>query len=175
MTKEELANRGKNISRGLSLYFKNGGKHPQSGKKQGQEWIDRRMASVKATRDAHGPYPKRVFTEEQKIKIGNKNRGINNGMFRAFGELSPTWNGGITKSSHGYTIVRVNGLARYEHRRKAEDALGRKLKSNEVVHHINHNNSDNRNNNLLICTRGYHRQLHTKMAEAWAREHFPAA
>lgn len=52
-----------------------------------------------------------------------------------------------------------------EHRRKAEEVLGRALKSSECVHHINGNTLDNRNFNLLICTSGYHRYLHSKLSK----------
>lgn len=42
-------------------------------------------------------------------------------------------------------------------------ALGRPLKENEVVHHIDENIKNNTPNNLLICTRSYHTRLHAKM------------
>lgn len=49
------------------------------------------------------------------------------------------------------------------HRALAEKALGRKLTTDEVVHHINEDPLDNRPENLLICTRAYHKLLHTRM------------
>ncbi len=57
----------------------------------------------------------------------------------------------------------------------AEMVLKRPLKEGEVVHHINLNTKDNRHKNLLICTNGYHRQIHSKMAYIYAKEHFAGA
>lgn len=50
-----------------------------------------------------------------------------------------------------------------EHRIIAERVLGRPLKENEVVHHINLHKRDFRNCNLLICDKQYHAYLHHAM------------
>jgi transcription elongation factor len=50
-----------------------------------------------------------------------------------------------------------------EHRYIMEQIIGRALKSNEVVHHINCSHDDNRKENLQLMTRAEHSRLHGKM------------
>ena len=67
-----------------------------------------------------------------------------------------------------YRRVRVNGKAVPEHRLIAEEVLGRPLRPDEVVHHLNMDKTDNRRCNLLICSTSYHKYLHHAMAKAYA-------
>ena len=57
-------------------------------------------------------------------------------------------------ASHGYNYISIydNGETKYvaEHRFIAEKKLGRKLKNNEVVHHIDGNKMNNAENNLMV-------------------------
>jgi hypothetical protein len=46
-----------------------------------------------------------------------------------------------------------------------EKVLGRRLKKGELVHHFDDNGLNNNHNNLLICTRSYHRYLHKSKGE----------
>ena len=50
----------------------------------------------------------------------------------------------------GYKVIQVNGKPIKEHRYFMEQYLGRKLKSNEIIHHINGVRHDNRISNLKI-------------------------
>lgn len=65
---------------------------------------------------------------------------------------------------NGYICRYINGYNKKgnvkEHRYIMEQYLGRKLKSNEVVHHIDGNRENNDIKNLQVMTRGEHSKLH---------------
>lgn len=61
-------------------------------------------------------------------------------------------------SSHGYRYIGE----RAEHRLVVERALGRTLKFNEVVHHADGDNRNNRPSNLVVMDRGECSRLHTR-------------
>jgi len=61
---------------------------------------------------------------------------------------------------------------RLEHVIKAEKILNRPLNKHECVHHIDGDQSNNENKNLLICTRSYHGWLHWEMSRRYAKEKF---
>ncbi len=76
----------------------------------------------------------------------------------------------------GYKVLfgddHPNRVGKLEHRFIVEQVLGRSLKPNEEVHHVNGDILDNRNSNLLVCDLSYHRWFHHKMSKLYMKEHF---
>jgi hypothetical protein len=74
--------------------------------------------------------------------------------------------GSYCKTVAGYLRVKVSGYPRsdrgwvLEHRHVMEGALGRALRSDEVVHHRNGDRTDNRLANLLLVTVNSHGEQH---------------
>jgi hypothetical protein len=62
----------------------------------------------------------------------------------------------------GYELCRKDGKSQYIHRIVMEKKLGRQLKENECVHHINGNKLDNRPGNLELMNYSEHGKLHPR-------------
>lgn len=65
-------------------------------------------------------------------------------------------------NSNGYKMIKIDNRWIPEHRYLMEQKIRRKLKSDEIVHHINHNKKDNRISNLQIMTISEHISHHQK-------------
>ncbi|MFA4826469.1 MAG: HNH endonuclease [Methanoregula sp.] len=82
------------------------------------------------------------------------------------GEKAINWKGGKVIDKRGYILIycptHPNAVGNYvpEHRLVMEKKIGRFLLRKEHVHHINHNNQDNRPENLMILSRGEHSRIH---------------
>ena len=98
-------------------------------------------------------------------------KGHNTKWLKRFGPAHPKWKGGEQTNDQGYRLILVPGHPRgtehgyvREHIVIAERALGHPLPSQAVVHHVNEQRSENRNNNLVICENDrYHKLLHRRM------------
>ena len=79
------------------------------------------------------------------------------------GPKHPLYRGGKSRDGNGY-VTNTSGpnAGKREHRVVMERAVGRKLRADEIVHHINGNKADNRIENLRLETRGSHNREHGK-------------
>ncbi len=97
----------------------------------------------------------------RKIATGRKQSEetkIKRGIYRV-GSESSRWKGGISfDKNNGY--FRENITGKRIHRKIVEDFLGRSLKNNEQIHHINGIKTDNRIENLIITSRSEHKKFH---------------
>jgi len=73
--------------------------------------------------------------------------------------------GSGSKTADGYMIHSSNGEKVLEHRIVAQEALGKTLPNNCVVHHVDQDRSNNNPINLVICpSQEYHALLHIRQA-----------
>jgi hypothetical protein len=77
------------------------------------------------------------------------------------GPASGRWKGGRRVRPDGYIELRIDAVSVLEHRHVMEQHLGRKLRSDEHVHHINENKTDNRLENLQVMSMVEHLNYHT--------------
>lgn len=114
---------------------------------EGGAMISEIVAKVGTNRETVRQYLLKQYTPQQKRAIVKKN------IKWLRGKDSPNWKGGKEITKEGYVVVWISRKEKImEHRMVMEKHLGRKLFRNEVVHHINGNNGDNRLANLELTT-----------------------
>jgi hypothetical protein len=114
------------------------------------------------------PLAKKTNKKKGLVK-GQPTRYCHNHHRKYAGKTHPRWNGGKTRI-RGYVAIfkpehprAIKGRYVYEQILIAEKALGKPLPKGALVHHVNENPLDNRNENLVICEgTSYHQFLHLR-------------
>jgi hypothetical protein len=71
----------------------------------------------------------------------------------------------------GYRYIYADGVKIASHRHIVEQREGRRLSSNEVVHHVDGNPMNNDPDNLVVLTRAEHQRLHAcRPRRRWTAE-----
>jgi hypothetical protein len=105
------------------------------------------VTQVGTNRESVRQYLLKRYTPKQKRAIVLKN------FKQPKGQASPSWKGGREVTKAGYVRLWISRNERVlEHRLVMEQHLGRRLNRDEVVHHINGDNADNRLSNLELTT-----------------------
>lgn len=91
----------------------------------------------------------------------NAQRG-QKGTTQLKGKESPHYRGERLRHN-GVWDYDIEGNYRPVHRMVMEEHLGRKLDDSEIVHHIDGDNTNNNVDNLYICSKGKHSELHLNL------------
>ena len=104
-------------------------------------------------------------SEESKKKMSESAKGIHRGS------LNGKWKGGKTISSQGYTLITLpSGKRELEHRLVMEKMIGRKLRKEEEVHHIDFDKTNNHPDNLYLFENGAKHQSYHCILKSFVKE-----
>ena len=133
-----------------------------------EQWLNRKVCSDKPCISRHSSIrTKKLLNEKPEFLLMLRTMAVGRkqsketkekrGIYRT-GDQHPKWKGGISDDGMGY--LRLNKGKKRIHRIVVEKSLGRVLSSNEIVHHIDGDKTNNNISNLQIVTRSEHCQIH---------------
>lgn len=102
----------------------------------------------------------KIITEEQRRLISERNACHFNGL-NGYGHTKKHCKGYVLAYAPDHPHAHSDGYVML-HTIIVEQAIGRYLSNDEVVHHINHNREDNRIENLMLMTKREHISMHMK-------------
>lgn len=98
------------------------------------------------------------LSEETKKRMSEARKSHFNGL-NGFGHKKAHASGYVLVYVPDHTRAHIDGYVMF-HTVIMERSLGRYLNDNEVVHHINHDHSDNRVENLVLMDKHEHLSMH---------------
>lgn len=109
----------------------------------------------------------KVISEAQRQKISERNSCYYNGL-NGYGHTKNHNKGYVLAYVPEHPNAHKDGYVML-HTVLMERRIGRYLKNDEVVHHVNHNRSDNRIENLRLMKKKDHMSMHMKERRAMKR------
>jgi len=108
----------------------------------------------------HQRMPTAEYKALVRIRKSNSKIGRKNPNYGKCQDQHPNWKGECS-DGYGYTTIVHQGRRQFVHRVRMADALGlAKLPEHLDVHHIDGDGSNNDLDNLALCTRRGHQQVH---------------
>jgi len=107
-----------------------------------------------------------IATNKELIKNGEKTRFKKGERHKWHSHKSVSGEGYVQIFSPNHPFKTKRGYVR-EHRLVMEEHIGRYLKDDEIVHHINGDKQDNRIENLMIVSKVEHIKIHKPVFFRW--------
>lgn len=143
-----------------------GENHPMYGKNQTEEARQKQSKSKKGKK-------RKPFTEETRQKQSISKIGKNNPMYGKIGELSPTWNNGVSFEKYGIEFnkkLKQRVLERDNY--TCQDPNCIEIHNKLHIHHIDYDKKNNSLDNLIILCISCHMKTNPKNKRQYYTEFY---